>query len=1236
MMVVDIHTNSKSPAPLKCHYLLKGIVAFALALFIQSAAIAEENADSIVLAKKQQILRIVGWDVYADPQNKGKTIGYKEFERETGVTIEYTPLNNLDDIINAAESNNYYDVFIISNEGIQILYKMGLVTPIDIQKLPNYQDLYPSLLNKEKCTLENRVCAVPWAWGPTGLLYDTSVMTEPESWNVLWDPRYKGKVSVWDDVSMVWVTALSLGYTNVYNLTREQLAHVKKKLLELNQQVHHYYSGEQDALEHIREGEASILNSWFDPSARLKQEGHHFKMIIPKEGAVGMYDSYLISSASTNIDNIYQFINYQIKPSTQQQMVHITGLAPANIKTLELLEAEEIQSLHLDEEGYFERMLLQDNMPRKHLYEEIVKDVRDDMQNRSSLLEHNEFTDAERSWLKDNLTISFTGDPNWLPYEAFDKNGNYIGIVAEHLVLLEQVTGIKFKVSPSKTWTESTDKARQGLVDVLSETDDSDLKSHLDFTVSYLSNPIVIAMRNNENYVESINKIKDRKIGLIKDYGYAAKIRKKYEDINFITVNDIQDGLLSVSTGKIDALLCTLALCSYTIPDLGLNDVKITGKTEFDTKLAFGVQKNLPQLLSILNKAISKISTEQQQAILDKWIKNKMVENIDYTLIYQIIALSIFVVSLLVLWNYRLTKEVNLRISAEKDLRDAQEILRFSHQRLLSHHEHSPLAVIEWDTDFKVVSWNKAAESIFGYSKEEALGRHAVGLIVPESVRDEVSIIWDNLLKKSGGERHTNENITRDGRTVLCEWYNTPLKDQFGNVIGVASLADDITERKSSEEMIWKQANYDTLTGLPNRNMFHDRLSQEINKSKRAGLSLALLLVDLDEFKEVNDTLGHDAGDLLLQEAAHRISECIRGTDTVSRLGGDEFTIILSELPDNTKVENIAQLIINRLSEVFYINGETVHVSGSVGITMFPDDATSIEVLMKNADQAMYAAKKKGRNRFSYFTKSLQDAAQARLRLTNALRLAVAENQFKVYFQPIINLTTGRIVKAEALLRWSHPERGIISPLEFIPLAEETGLINNIGDWVFKESARWAKQWSQQFDEDFQVSVNMSPVQFKSEQNIFTTDWAEFCQEFEMCGKNIVVEITEGLLLHAEPEVIDKLLWLRDAGIQVAVDDFGTGYSSLAYLKKFDIDYLKIDQSFTRNLKKGSDDLALSEAIIKMAHTLGLNVIAEGVETEEQKQLLAELGCDYAQGYLYSKPVPADELEVLLESQQTE
>jgi diguanylate cyclase (GGDEF)-like protein len=413
--------------------------------------------------------------------------------------------------------------------------------------------------------------------------------------------------------------------------------------------------------------------------------------------------------------------------------------------------------------------------------------------------------------------------------------------------------------------------------------------------------------------------------------------------------------------------------------------------------------------------------------------------------------------------------------------------------------------------------------------------------------------------------------------------------------------------------------------------MFHDRLAHDIVKSQRERSSLAVLFIDLDHFKEVNDTLGHHQGDILLVDAARRISACVRKSDTVARLGGDEFTVILSTLGQTERVELIAQQIIDSLRAPFALGQEQAFVSASIGITLYPDDARDIDDLLKHADQAMYAAKGAGRNRYSFFTPALQVAALNRMRLTNDLRGALAGGQFALYFQPIVHLESGRVHKAEALIRWNHPQRGVVSPLEFIPLAEASGLICDIGEWVFRESAQWVRRWRREHQADFQVSVNQSPLEFQREDGSYEA-WLAHLRALELPGQSVVVEITEGLLLDANTAVSNKLLQLRDAGIQVALDDFGTGYSSLSYLKKFDIDYLKIDRSFTRNLAPDSSDMALSGAIIVMAHKLGLKVIAEGVETPEQRDLLAAAGCDYGQGYLFAKPMPADEFDAFLRS----
>ena len=536
-------------------------------------------------------------------------------------------------------------------------------------------------------------------------------------------------------------------------------------------------------------------------------------------------------------------------------------------------------------------------------------------------------------------------------------------------------------------------------------------------------------------------------------------------------------------------------------------------------------------------------------------------------------------------------------------------------------------AMMVTDEENRIIAINPAFTQITGYGLDEALGRNPGMLSSGRHDADFYKVLWREL-ESTGIWQGEIWNRRKNGE-IYPEWLtiNTILNDG-GTTHRYVALFSDITDKVRTDELIWRQANFDLLTGLPNRRMFYDRLEREVKKAHRGNLMLALLFIDLDRFKEVNDTLGHQTGDILLVEAARRIVSCVRESDTVARLGGDEFTVILSELPDTNHVEKIAQNIIAKLADPFVLGDEMAYVSASVGITFYPNDALEVEQLLRNADQAMYVAKNAGRNRLSYFTNAMQEKAQSRLRLLNDLRGALAAGQFVLYFQPIVDLSSGNIRKAEALLRWQHPQRGMVSPMEFITLAEETGLIIDIGDWVFREASRWANRWVD-ICSDFQVSVNGSPVQFQSEAGGIAP-WLDHLQALDLSGQNVVIEITEGLLLNADSGITDKLIHFRDAGIQVAIDDFGTGYSALSYLKKFDIDYLKIDQSFIRDLATDQSDMALSEAIIVMAHKLGLKVIAEGVETMEQKRLLQEAGCDYGQGYLFSRPLPSSEFEAML------
>lgn len=548
-----------------------------------------------------------------------------------------------------------------------------------------------------------------------------------------------------------------------------------------------------------------------------------------------------------------------------------------------------------------------------------------------------------------------------------------------------------------------------------------------------------------------------------------------------------------------------------------------------------------------------------------------------------------------------------------------------------SVYQNSSEAMTVTDAENRIIAVNPAFTQLTGYSFDEVRGKNPNVLRSGRQSEEFYQAMWTSM-NLTGHWEGEIWNRRKNGEE-FAEWLiiNTIYNDD-GSVAKRVALFSDITEKKRSEALIWNQANFDPLTQLPNRRLFADRLVQEIKKAKRDRQRLAVLFLDLDRFKEVNDTLGHAMGDRLLVEAAQRIEHCVRETDTLARFGGDEFTVILSELSDAIDIKSVFQSIIEHLSKPFSLGDEIAYVSASIGVTIYPDDADNAESLLVNADQAMYSAKRQGRNRFCYFTRSMQEDAQERMRLSNDLHCARQKGQMEVYYQPIVELSSGTINKAEALIRWHHPELGLISPARFIPIAEESGAIGEIGDWVFQQAASQIKQWRDRHNVRFQISVNKSPAQFQSDER-HEHPWTAYLDELGLSGDSIVVEITEGLLLNASEHITKKLLTFRDAGVQVAIDDFGTGYSSLAYLKKFDIDYLKIDKSFTCNLEPDSSDLVLSEAIVVMAHKLGLKVIAEGVETREQFELLKAIGCDYGQGYLFSKPLPADQFELLLEQQ---
>ena len=437
-----------------------------------------------------------------------------------------------------------------------------------------------------------------------------------------------------------------------------------------------------------------------------------------------------------------------------------------------------------------------------------------------------------------------------------------------------------------------------------------------------------------------------------------------------------------------------------------------------------------------------------------------------------------------------------------------------------------------------------------------------------------------------------------------------------------------IRERLDYEGRIWQQANFDTLTGLPNRSLFMDRMDRALAYARRHGESLALLYIDLDRFKDVNDTRGHASGDRLLQEAAARLRNCVREMDTVSRIGGDEFTVILPEIADRVSATVVANNILTELARPFSLDRHDAHLSASIGITTFPEDGEDPGMLLQHADTAMYRAKSSGRNAYRFFTREMNQEAEGRVSLESDLRKALQNDGLSLHYQPIFDLRGGGLVGAEALLRWTSPERGTIGPDVFIPVAEESGLIIPLGDWVLRRAARDLRCWDRAGVVLKSLSINVSTIQFCS--GTFPQQIRSLLDQHPHLDSRLVLEITESVFMDGYGLAGEALDLLRKQGVAIAIDDFGTGYSSLSYLKRFPVDEIKIDRSFVRDVTNDPGDAALCEAIIAMAHHLDLTVVAEGIETDLQQRFLRESGCDLAQGYLMGRPMPADEFATFL------
>ncbi|ARU56553.1 PAS/PAC sensor-containing signal transduction diguanylate cyclase/phosphodiesterase [Oleiphilus messinensis] len=571
-----------------------------------------------------------------------------------------------------------------------------------------------------------------------------------------------------------------------------------------------------------------------------------------------------------------------------------------------------------------------------------------------------------------------------------------------------------------------------------------------------------------------------------------------------------------------------------------------------------------------------------------------------------------------------------MRIQLVKDLerqnKDAAVI-----KKLSLAIEQSPSSVLICDDQWSVEYANPKFVQLTGHSADDIRGMHPRDLSDAGMSEEENQRLWENIqnqVKRVGvwqGEMH---NTRSTGEKFWEQVIITPIKNNDDSPSNYLIIGEDISIRKRYEQQLLRQANYDILTGLPNRMLALDRLKLALAQARRDAQLVGLMFLDLDNFKHINDTMGHDAGDSLLIEASRRVSSCLRGTSTVARLGGDEFLVILPSLDSPEDANQVADRILATFAPPFNLNGQEVFISTSIGIALYPTDSDNSSNLLQHADAAMYQAKSKGKSAYQRFSPEMKENSHERIQIESRLRRALELDELQLYYQPIVEAKTGRVVGTEALIRWNNPAMGIVSPDKFIPLAEETGLIIPIGNWVLQTACRDMKRWQEETGIDFLVAVNVSPRQFRDASFVRTVLDALKTNELE--PKHLELEITERLILDDSIETSDILRTLDKHGVRLSVDDFGTGYSALGYLKSYPFDTLKIDKSFVQDVINEAEDAALVTAIITMAHSLGLEVIAEGVEEQEQLVFLREHNCDCAQGYLFSKPVTASEFKLWL------
>ncbi len=841
-------------------------------------------------------------------------------------------------------------------------------------------------------------------------------------------------------------------------------------------------------------------------------------------------------------------------------------------------------------------------------------------------------TPTEKAFLKNHPQILLGVDPDWPPFELFDEKGIYSGLGADYIELISNELKIEMIPVRGISWSEVLTRAQNKELDLLPAAMKSEQRGkYLKFTSPYLKFPMVVITRSDAVNVSTMEDLQGIKVSVVKSYVSHEIVASNHPLIALTPYNTLSAALNALSLGQVDAFIGNLASISYAIRQLGLTNLEVAFHTPYTFQLGMGVRDDWPELVPILEKVLTGVSQTQKNEIEARWITllpDNLVD-IQNVLFISLPVLSAILAALLVMFraNRTLAKEIVEREQVERSL-------RLSTERLLDSQNIAHVGSWDWNLTDGSVQWSDETYRIAGVDPEHFdVNKEGFLSVVHPDDRERVTRELHENIDSGIDLQRTEMRIKRPNGDIRYAVVWGRIAHSKGVPVRFSGVIHDISEQKNTELKLHHQAYFDSLTGLPNRNYLLEQLGRSLAFAKRHHEYYALLFLDLDNFKIINDSLGHEMGDKVLQKIASRLRDTNRREDTVARLGGDEFVIILSNLGKSIdqavqNAELIAEKIRSVLSQPMVVAKGDYSITSSIGITMFPYKGEKVSDILKFADTAMYNAKEQGRDGVIVFNQSMQQDAQERYQLLKRLRRAVTEQSFVMHYQPQYD-HKHTIIGAEALVRWIDDGQ-IISPQKFIPLAEETGLILQIGNWVLEQACYQLSLWNRNGIKIPLVAVNVSARQFLREDlnNSITT----LIQKYAIDPSWLELELTESVLIKDIELVTEKMFQLQSLGVRMSVDDFGTGYSSLKYLKRLPINKLKIDQSFTKGVNIDNNSARIVETILAMADGLGMDVIAEGVETEEELQFLLEHGCKLFQGYLFNRPMSTDDFTALINS----